>query len=103
MGIYRDLIVLSAGYCALLAASLAVSPWICIIMGCCFTAGMMLRRRSRHRRKMDEISKRLTNLRSEGLVIEDKVRGAQDDVFYRMIITLLGDLERSLFKLVEKN
>jgi PAS domain S-box-containing protein len=52
---------------------------------------------------MDEISKRMTNLRSEGLVIEDKALGVEDDVFYRMIITLLGDLERSLFKLVEKN
>ncbi len=103
MRLYRDLIVISASFLALLAASAVIPAWVCIIIGCCLSTFMIVRRRAAHGRKMEAIHQRLMNLRSEGLVIEEKVRGTEDDVFYRMIITLLGDLERSLFKLVEKN
>ncbi len=103
MRMYRDLLILSAGYGALIAASLVVQWWICLAAGCALTAGMIMRRRADHRRKIDAVHQRLANLRSEGLVIEEKVKWIEEDVFYRMILTLLGDLERSLFKLVEKN
>ena len=103
MKMYRDLLMLSAGYSALLVASLVVPWWACLAAGVALTVGMILRRRAHHRRKIDAIHLRLANLRSEGLIIEEKVLWTEEDVFYRMIMTLLSDLERSLFKLVEKN
>lgn len=103
MRMYRDIILVWAGFSALIAASLVVPWWVCLIAGCCLAAGLIAARRTEHRRKMDEIHHRLTNLRSEGLVIEEQIKGSAHDVFYRMVITLLTDLERSLFKLVEKN
>jgi PAS domain S-box-containing protein len=103
MRLYRDYIVISALFLALIAVSAIVPVWIPIVLGCCLAALMIVRRRAEYGRKMEAIHQRLMNLRSEGLVVEEKVRGAEDDVFYRMIMTLLGDLERSLFKLVEKN
>jgi PAS domain S-box-containing protein len=103
MRLYRGLIVISAGFCVLLLATIVIPVWICIPLGCGLAAAMIVRRRSDRRRKMDAINLRLTNLRSEGLVIEERVKGSEEDVFHRMIMTLLGDLERSLFKLVEKN
>ena len=103
MKMYRDLLMLSAGYSAFLVASLAVPWWACLAAGVALTAGMILRRKAHHRRKIDAIHLRLANLRSEGLIIEEKVLWTEEDVFYRMIMTLLSDLERSLFKLVEKN
>jgi PAS domain S-box-containing protein len=103
MKLYRDIIVISAGFCVLLLATIAIPVWICLPLGIVLAAVMIARRRSDHRTKMEAINVRLTNLRSEGLVIEEKVKGSDEDVFYRMIMTLLGDLERSLFKLVEKN
>jgi PAS domain S-box-containing protein len=103
MRLYRDLIVTSALFLALLALTFVIPAWVCIVIGCCLTTFLILRRRAGHGRRMEAIHQRLMNLRSEGLVVEEKVRGTEDDVFYRMIMTLLGDLERSLFKLVEKN
>jgi PAS domain S-box-containing protein len=103
MRLYRDLIIISAGFSALLLGTLVLPLWVLLVLGCAFAGGLIVRRRLEHRRKMEAIHQRLINLRSEGLVIEEKVREAEDDVFYRMIMTLLGDLERSLFKLVEKN
>jgi PAS domain S-box-containing protein len=103
MKLYRDIIAISAGFCVLLLATIAISVWICLSLGVVLAAVMIARRRSDHRAKMEAINVRLTNLRSEGLVIEEKVKGSDEDIFYRMIMTLLGDLERSLFKLVEKN
>ena len=103
MKLYRDLIVSSAGFCVLLLATLVIPAWICIGLGCALAAAMIMRRRSDYRRKMSAINLRLTNLKSEGLVIEEKVKGSDEDIFYCMIMTLLGDLEKSLFKLVEKN
>jgi PAS domain S-box-containing protein len=103
MRLYRDIIVISAGFCLLLLATIVTPVWVCIPLGCILAAAMMMRRRSDHRTKMEAINVRLTNLRSEGLVIEERVKGSDEDVFYRMIMTLLSDLERSLFKLVEKN
>ena len=103
MRLYRDFIVISAGFGALLVATLVFPLWVSLVLGCALTGGMILRRRAGHRRRMKAIHERLMNLRSDGLVIEEKVRDAEDDVFYRMIMMLLDDLERSLFKLVEKN
>jgi PAS domain S-box-containing protein len=103
MKLYGDVLVLAAGFAALLVASLVIPLWVSLVAGCALAGGVILHRRSSHRRKMEAIHQRLTNLRSEGLVIEERVRGGEDDVFYRVIMALLGDLERSLYKLVEKN
>ncbi len=54
-------------------------------------------------KRIENIQKRLSNLKSEGLFLDENIGDTGDDVFYRMIITLLTDLERTLFKLVEKN
>ncbi|RJR26712.1 MAG: PAS domain S-box protein [Candidatus Latescibacterota bacterium] len=100
---YLDFIALSACYSALLALAAVVPWWICAVAGACATALVIERRRRAHRRKMGTIQQRLANLRSEGLLIEDKARGSEEDVMQRMIMALLADLERTLFKLVEKN
>jgi PAS domain S-box-containing protein len=103
MKLYRDLIVISAGFLVLLAATLVFPVWLCAALGCALAAAMIARRRAERRRQLETINLRLTNLRSEGLIIEERVKGSEEDLFYTMIMTLLGDLERSLFKLVEKN
>lgn len=100
---FRDITVVAAIFSVLLVASLYVPLWITLPIGLGFAAiEIYFKRRELHRR-IDEIQHRLGRLRSEGLFIEGKVRGTEDDIFYRMILTLLTDLERSLYKLVEKN
>ena len=103
MRIFRDIIVLAACYSLLLVGSIFLQLWITIPLGIVITVVLILRKRSQHRVKIEEMQRRLSNLRSEGLLIEGKAKGTEDDVFYHMILTLLTDLERSLFKLVEKN
>jgi len=100
---FRDITVVAAIFSVLLVASLYVPLWITLPIGMGFTALEIYLRRRELRRRIDEIQHRLGRLRSEGLFIEGKVRGTEDDIFYRMILTLLTDLERSLYKLVEKN
>ncbi len=99
----HSLILLSAFYTLLLVLSLFIPVWMPIVAGIAVTTIVVLRKRTEHRMRVENIQHRLSNLRGEGLLIEGKVKGTEEDVFYRMILTLLADLERSLFKLVEKN
>lgn len=96
-------ILLAAIYTLLLALSPFLPLWIIIPIGIAVTAFIVRRRMIDYAKKIEMIQKRLTSLKSEGVVIGDTVRGTEGDVFYRMILTLLTDLERSLFKMVEKN
>ena len=100
---YRDIFAIAAVYTALLAASIVVPWWVCAIAGLVVAGIAVQRRRRGHLRKMEMIQQRLANLRSDGLVVEDRVASSEEDRLYRMIMTVLGDLERTLFKLVEKN
>jgi PAS domain S-box-containing protein len=100
---FKDIILISAVYTVLLVATFFLPLWITVPAGVVIASALILRRRAEHKRKIEQIQNRLSNLRSEGLFIEGKVKSTDDDVFYRMILTLLTDLERSLFKLVEKN
>jgi PAS domain S-box-containing protein len=100
---FRDLIFLAVGACVLILASRFFPLWSTLGAVCALTTVLILRRRADHRRKAAVIHQRLVSLRSEGLFIEQAAKGTDDDVFYHMILTLLGDLERNLFKLVEKN
>lgn len=90
-------------FCALIVATAFISFWITLPIGLAFAAIVYLRKRSDLEEKIEEIQHRLGRLRSEGLFIEGRVKGTEDDIFYQMILTLLTDLERSLYKLVEKN
>jgi len=90
-------------YTLLLVGAVIVPPWITIPVGLAVSLILIYGNRIDRRRKILDIQKRLNNLKSEGLVIDESFRGDEDDVFYRVIIALLTDLERSLFKLVEKN
>ncbi len=103
MKLYRDLIVISAGFIVLVLATVVAPVWLCAALGLILCGAMIAIRRADRRKKLETINQRLMNLRSEGLIIEEKVKGSEEDLFYCMIITLLDDLERSLFKLVEKN
>lgn len=100
---YRDVFTLALAYTALLAASIRVPWWICALAGLGVAAVVVVRRRRGHLRKMETIQQRLANLRSDGLVVEERAASSEEDRMYRMIMTVLGDLERTLFKLVEKN
>lgn len=99
----RYYILLAAVYTLLLAISPFLPLWLPISAGIAVTALIVRHRMNDHAKRMETIQKRLSNLKSEGLVIEDTVGRTEEDVFYRMILTLLTDLERSLFKMVEKN
>lgn len=100
---FRYYILLAAVYTLLLSLSPYLPLWITIPAGIAVTAFIVRRRMTDHAKRIETIQKRLTNLKSEGMVIGDTVRGTEGDVFYRMILMLLTDLERSLFKMVEKN
>jgi PAS domain S-box-containing protein len=100
---FRYYVLLAAIYSLLLSLSTHLPWWITIPLGIAVTAIVVRQRMSDHARRIETIQKRLTNLKSEGMVIDDTVPGTEGDVFYRMILTLLTDLERSLFKMVEKN
>ena len=100
---FSDITVVAAIFSMLLVASRYVPLWITLPIGVGFTALEIYFKRRERSRRIDEIQHRLGRLRSEGLFIEGRVRGPEDDIFYRMIMTLLTDLERSLYKLVEKN
>ena len=100
---FRDITAVAAIFSALLVASLYIPLWITLPIGLGFTALTIYFKRRQLERRIEEIQHRLGRLRSEGLFIEGRVGGTEDDIFYRMILTLLTDLERSLYKLVEKN
>jgi PAS domain S-box-containing protein len=89
-----------------LIAAGAVWPsyaWIFILAGLLLAASASWKRSRLRGKRIENIQKRLSNLKSEGLFLDEDIGDTGDDVFYRMIITLLTDLERTLFKLVEKN
>ncbi|MBN1884680.1 MAG: PAS domain S-box protein [Candidatus Krumholzibacteriota bacterium] len=96
-------ILIALVYTLLLAVSPAVPMWVTIPAGGIVTAFYVAQRLRNRQRRLVHIQRQLSNLRSEGLYLEGQVQGTEEDVFYRMILTLLTDLERSLFKLVEKN
>ncbi len=99
----NNLILLAVVYSALIAATLILPVWVAIPAGLAVTYIICFRKKQERAGRIDKIKQRMINLRSEGLVIAEKVSGVEEDVFYRMIMTLLNDLERSAFKLVEKN
>jgi PAS domain S-box-containing protein len=100
---FRGITFVAGVFSLLLVASYFLPLWITLPVGVMFTALVIYLKRRELYQRIDEIQHRLGRLRSEGLFIEGKVRGTEDDIFYRMILTLLTDLERSLYKLVEKN
>lgn len=100
---YRNLFVLSAASIALIFATKFIPWWLAASFTAVLAVAVIERAHRIHSRMMTSINQRLAGLRSEGLVIEERAKGTEDDILYRMIITLLGDLERSQFKLVEKN
>jgi PAS domain S-box-containing protein len=101
----QGLILISIIYTALISVACVMPAyrWVTVPVGLIVTAVLAYKDRLNHREKIEVIHKRLSNLRSEGLIIEERIKEVDSDVFYRMILTLLTDLERSLFKLVEKN
>lgn len=89
--------------CLVGAALYPPSAWITVPGGLLLGGRLLWRRRRLHAQRLDAIQRRLSNLRSEGLFLDAANGETSDDIFYRMIQTLLTDLERTLFKLVEKN
>ena len=100
-----DYLLLAAIYTVLLVTAALYPPvaWILIPVGLAVAAVSALKRRRLRDKRLENIRKRLSNLKGEGLFLDENIGEAGEDVFYRMIITLLTDLERILFKLVEKN
>ncbi|TFG90277.1 MAG: PAS domain S-box protein, partial [Candidatus Atribacteria bacterium] len=103
----QRLVLLAVIYSLLvvLADRTHIHALIVIPAGILVTVAMVVRERDVHRKRIDEIQRKLSNLRSEGLMIEEEIKEGEGegDVFYKLVLTLLRDLERSLFKLVEKN
>ncbi len=79
------------------------SAWVLIPAGIAVIAVVSFRRKRLRGKRIENIQRRLSNLKSEGLFLDENIGDTGDDIFYKMIITLLTDLERTLFKLVEKN
>ncbi|MBD3178209.1 MAG: PAS domain-containing protein [Candidatus Latescibacteria bacterium] len=63
---------------------------------------MIRRNRVEYERKVEKVRRNLRNLRSEGLYIEERVH-EKGDIFYNTLLAILKDMERTMFKLVEKN
>jgi len=101
----HDYIWIAALYTVFIVVAALWPPavWVLIPAGVAAPAIAGLKRRQMRRKRIENIQKRLSNLKSEGLFLDENIGDTGDDVFYRMIITLLTDLERTLFKLVEKN
>ncbi|HMA75993.1 MAG TPA: PAS domain S-box protein, partial [Candidatus Krumholzibacteriaceae bacterium] len=55
-----------------------------------------------HSKKVENIQNRLSSLKSEGLFVDSGIIEGKD-IFYNTILAILKDLERTIFKLVEKN
>jgi PAS domain S-box-containing protein len=100
---FKDIITITSVFTVLVVVSRYIALWITVPVGIVLSAAIYLRRKRELDGKIEEIQHRLGRLRSEGLFIEGRVGGIDDDIFYQMILTLLTDLERSLYKLVEKN
>ena len=101
----HDYLLLAAVYAVFLVSAVLwpAAVWFLIPAGLALAAIAGWRRRRLHDKRVENIQKRLSNLKGEGLFLDENIGDTGEDVFYRMIITLLTDLERSLFKLVEKN
>ncbi len=65
-------------------------------------AALLVKKNRTYAEKREKLRKRLSNLKSEGLFIDDRI-GESDDIFFNTMLTILKDLERTLYKLVEKN
>ncbi len=100
---FQDLLLLGICSFVLIIASRFLPLWAVLAAAAAATAAFILQRHLDRRKKIAVVHQRLSNLRSEGLFIEQAVRRTEGDLFYQMALTLLGDLERNLFKLVEKN
>jgi len=57
---------------------------------------------SRHKAKLDTVRRNLSHLRREGLYMEERLH-ERGDIFYNTLLSILKDMERTMFKLVEKN
>jgi len=87
----------------LILSSRIIPMWMALSLYILVSAIYFHRRRSAQLQKMKTIQQRLSNLRGQGLFIGEQIKKSGGDIFYKMILNLLTDLERSLYKLVEKN
>ena len=101
----QDYLLMAAIYTIFIVCASLWGPaaWFLIPVGLAVAAIAGWRRRRLRGKRIENIRKRLSNLKGEELFLDENIGGTGDDVFYRVIITLLTDLERTLFKLVEKN
>jgi PAS domain S-box-containing protein len=73
-----------------------------ILAGVIAVSTITVRTYRNHSGRIKNIRKRLTNLKSEGLFVDNRII-EEEDIFYNISLAILKDLERTIFKLVEKN
>lgn len=101
----RYIILLTAAFIAILTAAIFLPMEISLFMIplTLVAAVLLIMHKNRvYHSRVEDVRKKLNNLKSEGLYIDDQIDDS-DDVFYTAMLTILKDLERTLFKLVEKN
>lgn len=98
-----DTILIGSVSIILLLLTRIVSIWIVLPILVIFNTALIWKKIKVHRDRIKSIQDRLSNMKGEGLFLKEKFKENEGNVFYEMTITLLSDLERSLYKLVEKN
>jgi hypothetical protein len=101
----RGILLLYIIFVAIILIALFVPVPISIfvsLIGIIAVSIITLRTYKNYRSKVENIRERLSSLKSEGLFIDNRmIEGV--DIFYNTTIAILKDLERTIFKLVEKN
>lgn len=105
MKMNRFIIIFSTFFLLVLTAAIFL-PWRAALLSypVVIIVSVLLMRyySSRHKSKVETVRRNLRNLRSEGLYIEERIHES-GDIFYNTLLAILKDMERTMFKLVEKN
>ncbi|MDZ7859917.1 MAG: ATP-binding protein [Candidatus Krumholzibacteriota bacterium] len=102
----RSLLLLFAVFATMIVAALFAShsflARIILFGGIVYVSVITTAAYRNHTKKVKNIQDRLSSLKSEGLFVDSGIIEGKD-IFYNTILAILKDLERTIFKLVEKN
>ena len=101
----RSILLLYVIFAAMITVAIIVPfpiALLFILAGVIAVSTITVRTYGNHSGRIKNIRKRLTNLKSEGLFVDNRII-EEEDIFYNISLAILKDLERTIFKLVEKN
>ncbi len=101
----RSILLLYVIFAAMIVVAIIVpfsTALLVLLAGVTVVSIITIRTYKNHSGRVENIRRRLSNLKSEGLFVDNRII-EEEDIFYNISLAILKDLERTIFKLVEKN